>query len=118
MAPIWLADLRGPKPLEEDMWWKPEREGWTAEPTAPMFQHLLGLDDPDWIVISSRRTVLRSGLYGSTRIESSLVSRENATALRLALEASENSFQYRLAVNGDEQHEIAQGRFVLRSPLG
>ncbi|WP_448203981.1 hypothetical protein [Azospirillum sp. sgz302134] len=117
MAPLWLSDLRGPKPLEPVLWWPPHNpQTWLAHVGSADIREVLALDDPEWLVISSYTLVHHGKLVGSTvRVESALVSRENATALRLALEASENSYQYRIAVNHD--HQIASGRFVLASLL-
>jgi hypothetical protein len=117
LAPVWLADLREPKPLEPVAWWAPDEREWLKAPPVDEMRRALGLDTEDWIVISSSRTVRHGKMTGSTQSEGSLVSRGNATALRLALEASENSHQYRLAVNDDESHEIASGPFVLKSLL-
>lgn len=116
LAPIWLADLRGPKPLTAEAWWKPDKERWLRRPLTEDIRRGLGLDTEDWIDLSTSLHTRHGELVGSMRSESCLVSRRNATALRLALEASENSHQYRLAVNDDTQ-EISSGQFVLKSVL-
>lgn len=117
LAPAWLGDLRGPKPLEAIAWQAPPLDGWLNTPDADAFRGSLGLDRPDWLVVSGHRWLHYGEASGSTRVESALVSREMATSLRLALEASDNSHDYRLAVNDDDSLEIASGRFVLKSLL-
>ncbi len=117
LAPAWLGDLRGPKPLEAIAWQAPQLDGWLKVPDTNAFRRALGLDRPDWLVVSGYRWLHYGEASGSTRVESALVSREMATSLRLALEASENSHDYRLAVNDDESLEIASGRFVLKPLL-
>jgi hypothetical protein len=117
LAPAWLGDLRGPKPLEEIAWQPPQRDGWLQIPDTDVFRGALGLDRPDWLVVSGYRWLRYGEMSESIRVESALVSRDMATALRLALEASENSHDYRLAVNEDDSLEIASGRFVLKSLL-
>lgn len=92
-------------------------DGWLKTPDVDAFRRALGLDRPDWLVVSAYRSLQYGDVSGSTRIESALVSRDTATTLRLALEASENSHDYRLAVNDDDSLEIASGRFVLKSLL-
>lgn len=117
LAPAWLGDLRGPKPLEALAWQAPPLDGWLKTPDANAFRGALGLDRPDWLVVSGYRWLQYGEPSGSTRVESALVSREMATSLRLALEASDNSHDYRLAVNDDDSLEIASGRFVLKPLL-
>lgn len=117
LGPIWLADLRDPKPLDPENWWAPDKERWLRRPSLAEMRRALGLEQPDWMVLSGHRSIRYGELSGSVRIESALVSRENATALRLALEASENSHQYRLAINDDLQDELAPARFVLKPLL-
>lgn len=117
LAPVWLGDLRAPKPLEAIAWQAPDLGSWLKVPDANTYRSALGLDRPDWLIVSGHRRLHYSKASGSTRIESALVSRDMATSLRLALQASENSYDYRLAVNDDEKFEIASGRFILTSLL-
>jgi hypothetical protein len=112
LAPVWLGDLRGPKPLEAIAWQAPDLGTWLKLPDTVTFRCALGLDRPDWLTVSGKRWLHYGKASGSTRIESALVSRDMATSLRLALEASENSHDYRLAVNDDDNFEIASGRFI------
>lgn len=117
LAPVWLGDLRGPKPLEAIAWQAPDLGTWLKLPDVDTYRCALGLDRPDWLTVSGYRWLHYGKASGSTRIESALVSRDMATSLRHALEASENSHDYRLAVNGDDRFEIASGRFILTSLL-
>lgn len=117
LAPAWLGDLRGPKPLEAIAWQAPQLDGWLKMPNNDAFRRALGLDRSDWLVVSGHRWLHYGEASGSTRVESALVSREMATSLRLALEASESSYDYRLAVNDDENLVVASGRFVLKPLL-
>ena len=115
LAPVWLSDLRGPKPLEPELWWTPDRANWLKRPTVESIRRALALDTPDWLALSSDRSIQHGELGGSTRLESALVSGETATSLRLALERSEDRHQYRLAVGHD--HKIDAGSFVLKPLL-
>jgi hypothetical protein len=117
LAPIWLSDLRGPKPLELTQWQAPNREKWLKAPARDEVRYALGLNESEWLIVSCSRSVQYGELRGTVRSESSLVSSQTATSLRLALEASENHFQYRLAVGGSGDHEIDTGEFVLKSIL-
>ncbi|WP_296708602.1 hypothetical protein [Tistrella sp.] len=117
LAPAWLGDLRGPKPLEAIAWQGPQLDDWLKMPDIDAVRRALGLDRSDWLVVSGHHWLHYGEASGSTRVESALVSRDMATSLRLALEASENSQDYRLAVNDDDSLEIASGRFVLKSLL-
>jgi hypothetical protein len=117
LAPVWLGDLRGPKPLEAIAWQAPDLGTWLKLPDIDTYRCELGLDRPDWLTVSGYRWLHYGKASGSTRIESALVSRDMATSLRHALEASENSHDYRLAVNGDDKFEIASGPFILTSLL-
>src|SRR5690606_5600345 len=91
LAPVWLGDLRGPKPLDAIAWQAPRVDNWLKTPDTDAFRRALGLDRPEWLVVSGHRWLHYGEASGSTRIESALVSRDTATSLRLALEASETS---------------------------
>jgi hypothetical protein len=109
--PLWLSDLHDPKPLEEQFWRKPQvDETWLRTRSEQDVRRELQLDDSDWLVIAADHYERGYDISSNVRIESCLVSGGTATALRKALEASENSYQYRLAVGNDNEIEHPQFR--------
>lgn len=116
VAPIWLSDLREPKPLEAQFWNKPAGDKtWLRKRQPEDIKLELMLDDADWLVLASNHWSGDSELKSTVRVESCLVSPGTASALRRALEASDSSFAYRLAIGSD--NEIDHGPFKLRSIL-
>lgn len=114
--PLWLSDLREPKPLEEQFWRKPEVDkSWLRRRSQSNIRTELQLDNLEWLTIAGDHWVRGYDISATVRIESCLVSGDTATAVRRALEASENSFQYRLAV-GDE-NEIDHPSFRMKALL-
>ena len=115
-SPIWLSDLREPKPLERQFWREPSGDKtWLKKRAIDEIRSELFLDDPDWLVVAADHWASNNSLNCTVRIETCLVSSDMATSLRRALEASESSYNYRLAI-GDE-HQIDHGGFQLRSIL-
>jgi hypothetical protein len=114
--PLWLSDLREPKPLEEQFWRKPEVDkNWIRSRSQDDIRRELQLDDSDWLVIAGYHSAHGYDISSTVRIESCMVSSETATALRKSLEASENSYQYRLAVGGE--NEIDHPGFRMKALL-
>ena len=115
-APLWLSDLREPKPAEMQFWQKPEADkSWLKKRETAEIRRELGLDDPDWLTLASDHWASGDSMSQMVRIETCLVSPKTATSLRRALEASDNSYEYRLAIGDD--HEIDEGDFMLKAIL-
>lgn len=116
MAPIWLSDLRLPKPLELQAWQEPTADAdWLKKRDLQDYRRELGLEDKEWLVLASDHWSNSNALTTTVRVESCLVSGETATSLRRTLEAYPNSFSYRLAI--DDDNEINHGDFILRAIL-
>jgi len=116
MAPIWLSDLRLPKPLEVQAWQEPITDAtWLKKRDVDDYRRELALDDPDWLVLASDQWASNNSLSATVRVESCLVSGETASSLRRTLEASPNSYGYRLAIRDDD--EMDHGDFTLRAIL-
>ena len=116
MAPIWLSDLRLPKPLEVQAWREPTTDAsWLKKRDLDDYCRELALKDADWLVLASDQWASSHSLTATVRVESCLVSGESATSLRRTLEAFPNSHGYRLAVRDDD--EINHGDFTLRAIL-
>lgn len=116
MAPIWLSDLRLPKPLEVQAWREPTTDAdWLKRRDLDDYRRELALENKDWLVLASDQWASNHSLTATVRVESCLVSGETATSLRRTLEASLNSHSYRLAIREDDQ--ISHGDFKLRAIL-
>lgn len=116
MAPIWLSDLRLPKPLETQLWREPTTNAnWLSKRDLDDYRRELATDHKDWLVLASDQWASSHSLTATVRIESCLVSRGTATSLRRTLEGSSNSHGYRLAIR--EEDEINHGDFTLRAIL-
>lgn len=115
-APMWLSDLRGPAPLEEQFWQSPQdKRTWLETRRKDEVEAELLLGDPDWIVLAADHWAYEEALSSVVSIETCLVAGDTASALRHAVEAQPTSYAYRLAVRRDD--EIHEGAFQLKSLL-
>jgi len=103
--PLWLADLHGPKPLEDRLWFPPQGDvnKWIENVSDDDFLAELGLATSDGSVIVSGYHETRSrNFVESARIATALVSPDTASALVRALQTVNNSWDYRIPPAGDE----------------
>ena len=114
LAPLWLSDLRGPKPLEEELWRSPAAAGWMDDPSLAAKRAAFTAKGSEWIALSAYRHFRRGQLEETRHVEAALVAPETATALRLALAASEDHYQYRLP-SGPKDDDIVAAPFILKS---
>ena len=113
--PLWLADLRGPKPLYEPLWLDAVADvaQWVNGVADADFLAELGLSDQDGnLVVGSQHRTRPSGLDGTARVESALVSPYTASALVRALQTVEDSWDYRIPSEGDDA-QIHAGPYAL-----
>lgn len=116
VAPLWLSDMREAKPLERQFWHQPETDkSWLNKRETEEVRRELGLDDPEWLALASDHWSSSDAMRQVVRIEACLVSPKTATSLRRALEASESSYDYRLAVGAE--NEINEDGFTLKAIL-
>lgn len=115
--PVWLADLRGAKPLEDLAWVRPATVDWLDPPSAADFRQALGLDRDEWMIVSSSRSYTYGDTYGRVEVESALVSPKTAVALQRALEAYGRRYAYRLPVGADAGEDYDMPDFFLKPLL-
>lgn len=103
--PFWLADLRGPKPLEERMWFAPRSDvgEWVEKITDEDFLVELGLHGAEGpVVVGAHHDTRSRGFRLSARVETALVSPDTAASILRALQTVDDSWAYRIPPAGDE----------------
>ena len=110
---FWLADRRDPKPNHEASWKSTEeQDDWRYSVHKDDLLNALSSEDGDLVVWGSWN--FADGYREeSIKINSALVSSENATFLLRALQTAKNSYDYRIPSNGDEL-EIESGTYKLK----
>lgn len=120
----WLADLSGPKPLENRLWFPPseddeEIKSWTENIREEDYLVELGLlkkDDAELIVDARHNT--HSNTFSSIiNVKSALVSSDNAASLCRALQSMEDCWAYYLPCEEDSG-EITIENYHLKGWLG
>ena len=104
--PLWLADLHGPKPLEDRLWFPPydDIDRWTDGVSDDDFLAELGLASGHGAIVVSGSHETRSRHFMvSARVETALVSPDTASALVRALQTINNSWDYRIPTAGHER---------------
>ena len=102
--PLWLADLRGPKPLEERLWFAPQDDinAWVEDISDKDFLTELGLVGDDGSIVVGGYHDTRSHHFKlSARVHTALVSPDSPTALVRALQTINDSWDYRIPPAGD-----------------
>jgi hypothetical protein len=103
LPPLWLADLHGPKPLEDQLWFAPrdDIDEWIEDVGNNDFLAELGLiSDKGTIVIGSYHETRSRNFMVSARVETALVSPDTAGALVRALQTVDDSWDYRIPPAG------------------
>ena len=122
--PIWLADLVGPRPLEEQRWRAPDPSDpdcFNSVADDVFLAELFPADRPGYVVVDAH-TELRHGKFReSTRVQSGVVSPETAHSLVRALQTVEDASDFYICPE-DHELEIDDTEFKLlgwlRSPDG
>ena len=103
----WLSDLRTPTPLDLEYWGQLQPlKAWLESVGPTNFDQALGIGDaqhPDEMVVSSYVDVWDSTRYGTTWVESALVSPDSAHALLRALQTVEEPNDFRLPKEFDTE---------------
>jgi hypothetical protein len=103
--PLWLADLHGPKPLEDRLWFAPQDDvnAWVEGIGDDDFLAELGLASDDGTIVVGGYHDTRSGNFMlSVRVETALVSPDTASALVRALQTVDDSWHYRIPPAGHD----------------
>ena len=103
--PLWLADLRGPKPLEQQMWFAPHDDVnvWVENISDDEFLAELGLANSNGtIVVASSHETGSCKFRSSILVKTAFVSPETAAALTRALQTINDSWDYRIPPDGDK----------------
>ena len=105
MSPLWLADLRGPKPLECQLWFEPHGDinDWIDNVSDDDFFTELGLPSNDGTIVVGGSHETGSCKFRSTvLVKTALVSPETAAALTRALQTVQDNWDYRIPPDGDK----------------
>jgi hypothetical protein len=103
--PLWLADLHGPKPLEDRLWFAPKEDvnTWIEGVGDDDFLAELGLvNDDGTIVVGGYHDTRARNFMLSVRVETALVSPDTASALVRALQTVDDSWDYRIPPAGHD----------------
>ena len=106
--PMWLSDVRSPKPFEDRLWFRPQNEidVWLENVNDDDFLAELGLNRADGSIIVDANHETRSrGFHVSARVHTALVAPSTAGALVRALQSIDDSWDYKIPAVGEE-HEI------------
>jgi hypothetical protein len=101
---LWLADLHGPKPLEDRLWFPPQGDidQWIEGVGDDDFLAELGLATGDGLIVVNGHQDTRSRNFRvSARVETALVSPDTASALVRALQTVHDAWDYRIPPVGD-----------------
>ena len=104
-SPLWLADLHGPKPLEDRLWFAPKEDvnAWIEGVGEDDFLAELGLiSDDGTIVVGGYHDTRSRNFMLSVRVETAMVSPDTASALVRALQTVDDSWDYRIPPAGHD----------------
>lgn len=97
VPPLWLADLRGIKPLEDRLWFPPKNDVaiWVEDVGDGDFLAELGLGNDDgMIVVGTSHDTQSSHFHSSVRVRTVLISPNTASALVRALQTAHDPWAY------------------------
>jgi hypothetical protein len=119
VPPLWLADLRGPKPLQAQLWNEPrDVEDWMKGVTdAEFLQEMLPGDHKESLIGDGQHETASRAFRLRVRIQTALVSPYTARALVKALQTSKEVRDYEIPLAG-EDFEISNPPYELRGWLG
>ncbi len=97
----WLSDLRGPKPLEQELWFPPpaDVDGWVESGTPDGLAEI-GLAGCLSLTVYASHETGSSRFYSHTRLSSALVSPGTASALLRALQTVRDPNDFGLPTEG------------------
>jgi hypothetical protein len=103
--PQWLADLRGPKPLESRFWFAPvgDVNAWIEDVGDNDFLTELGLlKGNEMMAVEGHHETRSRGFMLSVQVRSALVSCDTAIFLVRALQTVDDSWDYHIPLAGDD----------------
>jgi hypothetical protein len=101
--PFWLADLRGPKPLEPALWLAPTApDRWIGEIGDETVWQVTGLNSDKGIVVDSYHETRSSRFLETVHVATALVSPKTASSLVRALQTITDSSDYKLPWAGED----------------
>lgn len=101
----WLSDLHRPKPLEEQFWFAPEKEIdlWVDAVVDTEFLAEMGLHGGTGMIVVGSYHDTRSRSFASeVRVNTALVSGNNAASLVRALQTIDDSWDFRIPAADDD----------------
>ncbi len=108
--PLWLADFRGPIPLETRFWYAPTCAigTWVDDTSERDFMNELGIGSSrkNMIVVDAWHETGSSQFSSEALVASALVEPTTAAALMRALQSANDPRDYKLPDEGEEQFEI------------
>lgn len=105
LPPLWLADFRSMKPLEERFWFHPEDkvDDWVESVKDLDFLAELQLpNSPDTLIVYSWHTTRARDFDQTTHVSTALVSPDTAASLVRALQTVDEPYDYKIPEAGDE----------------
>ena len=114
-SPLWSADLRGPIPLQRRNWLGPsdKSEDWISHVPEPYFRgEILPEDTPEHLAVNGSFERSYKMFRETISVSSALVDPNTGGSLLRALQTMEDSWDYILPPEGDDQ-EIEQAPFEL-----
>ncbi|HEY4777875.1 MAG TPA: hypothetical protein VIH56_09450 [Candidatus Acidoferrales bacterium] len=115
LPPNWLADFRGPKPLEERYWYLQISDEWTASIEDKEFLLEIGVGSvpTESLVMRGRYETTSSEGSSKTSVDSALVQPETAAALVRALQTVDEPMDFALPSDGEDRFEIDETPYRL-----
>jgi hypothetical protein len=115
---VWLSDLRGPKPLEESLWYAPNKSGdWIDDISDDELLSEARLRDGSPIVVGAYHETRAPSFYAETRVDTALVAPRTARALVRALQTIDDPWDYRIPAERDHEAAIHADPYELRGWL-
>jgi hypothetical protein len=102
--PQWLADFRGPKPLERQFWSEPPNmDSWLGVPADNEFLKELVTDEDGGMITAQSWHATESSHFSSrVHVDSALVGPTTAASLMRALQTSRDPYDYKLPDEGTD----------------
>ena len=110
VPPLWLADLRSPKPLNDRFWFAPPaaKDIWLGSITDIVFRREIELEElGEMLTIACYHDTRSEDFANSVRVESALVTPTTAHALVRALQSAEEPHSYCIPPAGDRLEVVS-----------
>ncbi len=106
--PLWLADFRGPKPLDPQLWAFTETDMSLDTVDDRDFLREVGVasDNHREVIVEARCTTKSSEFRSTVEVRSALVQPETAAALMAALQTIDEPYRYRIPFDGEHDSSV------------